>query len=1364
MEDEEILPQTITASQEKCVERFKELWDIDEMAEIIDFISPNILKIHAKSKKPISNNHRLAEILFESVGSRFLRNIESDTGKRRKFLYHLLNSAISKRIISKDDFIAKAIHYNAKHSAEIASSKDPIEYIAFNIDAKQTWTKQLAIILGFPTSVSEKDDNDEEFYPHETVLPALDLNPLYDYQYSTGLEVRKLLEGKIDDKRILISVPTGAGKTRMIVETLIEWLNDGKPSKNTQQSNSKFILWIAQSQELCEQATSAFKSTFQARGKNGTALHLHRYWGDTKQNKELPISFEKLEEEYSERSIIVSTIQSLNAVNKKSPQIIERLSELTSCIVIDEAHHSIADSYRDFLELMGFNINLRKQEMSTKGIILVGLTATPFRGSGDNQETEQLLRRYGRLYFPTIPYSENEENFKPHALIDCQTFAQVGDDVRIIGERSYDRDGFIKTSDFKWKIIKVPKKISEIYSNSENSELKEWTFEKIQNIDFSFPEEGEYKITLEITDNEGEKAESSVYISIKPKSAEDKIPDSQKQKSLYKKLISRKILCDVHHYILKSDQIELSREEEEHLRKWKELKTETIKQIGTNEQRNELIIKTIHEVKTKFNRNKILFFGCSIEHSRHIAKSLNIIHDMNTRYVDSKMNIDQRVDAIEKFKNGDVEVLCNFDVLTTGFDAPNINCVFVGRPIHSTLLYTQIIGRGLRGIKSGGTDDVLLIDIDDNFQLKNKYGIQNSVNGVTLGWKVFSEYWKPWKPTEQNELIFESSENSLEKLYCKECGNSASGIEEIKRIFEIENDSDLVQSLENKDWKSLPQICKVCQSLETNFDVNSISQVQNISSNSNDIIEKQCPKCGKTAQNERIETEFGYRMVNDKKIPQSYCRECRSEKKHSSKCPFVEFLENQRFIQGNYQMILGLYAIATQKGDLPKANLLDACNNMIQFNPGKNRSQINKDHSVFTVYVKNGLIKNIDVISGEIIFETILDLDGFEKLCESKLKEYNEKIKQKQSLEKIDSSSAEQIDIHYGKLKNTHFGHVPTTSQFQQCTSTGLIELMNQLYGGYSNYLDAKGDAILDDPILKDSLYEEYFELLISTKHSISKEALDEYGDYRLNDYVECFGNYEKFEKIITEILEKLKNISHEIEFDDVFQDYDRISTNLGRHPHFEEIRSQSYIGIEYYIHHFGTIGQFKKIFTLKPDERYFKYTLRNSFFNLKKLLLIIPNYRQMKRFSGLGTKFEEQYSQSNYYKFLHEIGESGVPFSDDDLETKQQIQNNFSKIFSDNIQNFGEEKSIKILFDEDSIPYVEWFDSKESFIQKSSRPDLLNMFNVRKEQKISIPSKSDSNSEFEKSKLCPHCNSELEIIDNGVVCKNIDCGFYKMN
>lgn len=71
--------------------------------------------------------------------------------------------------------------------------------------------------------------------------------------------------------------------------------------------------------------------------------------------------------------------------------------------------------------------------------------------------------------------------------------------------------------------------------------------------------------------------------------------------------------------------------------------------------------------------------------------------------------------AISKFKNADGEpmVLLNFGVLTTGFDAPKADAVVIARPTKSLVLYSQMVGRAIRGPKAGGTETCEIVSVID---------------------------------------------------------------------------------------------------------------------------------------------------------------------------------------------------------------------------------------------------------------------------------------------------------------------------------------------------------------------------------------------------------------------------------------------------------------------------------------------------------------------------------------------------------------------------------------------------------------------------------------------------------------------------
>ena len=75
--------------------------------------------------------------------------------------------------------------------------------------------------------------------------------------------------------------------------------------------------------------------------------------------------------------------------------------------------------------------------------------------------------------------------------------------------------------------------------------------------------------------------------------------------------------------------------------------------------------------------------------------------------------------------------MCNVEVLTTGFDAPRVTHVVVARPTVSRVLYEQIVGRGLRGPRFGGTEECVIIDCVDSV----------AKGRLKFGYEVFREEW-----------------------------------------------------------------------------------------------------------------------------------------------------------------------------------------------------------------------------------------------------------------------------------------------------------------------------------------------------------------------------------------------------------------------------------------------------------------------------------------------------------------------------------------------------------------------------------------------------------------------------------------------
>jgi len=163
-----------------------------------------------------------------------------------------------------------------------------------------------------------------------------------------------------------------------------------------------------------------------------------------------------------------------------------------------------------------------------------------------------------------------------------------------------------------------------------------------------------------------------------------------------------------------------------------EIPASVLDKIGKNSIRNAEILAKINQLVTTRAASSIIFFGTSVEHSVLICSLLKFL-DIKADHVDGSTPRVTRANIIARFRNQEINVLCNYEVLSTGFDAPKVDCVFLARPTASVVLYSQMIGRGLRGPAIGGKESCLIVNVKDNFI--NLPSIEKMYN-------VFSDYWK----------------------------------------------------------------------------------------------------------------------------------------------------------------------------------------------------------------------------------------------------------------------------------------------------------------------------------------------------------------------------------------------------------------------------------------------------------------------------------------------------------------------------------------------------------------------------------------------------------------------------------------------
>ena len=120
---------------------------------------------------------------------------------------------------------------------------------------------------------------------------------------------------------------------------------------------------------------------------------------------------------------------------------------------------------------------------------------------------------------------------------------------------------------------------------------------------------------------------------------------------------------------------------------------------------DEIVAQTI-------NRNATLIFASGVKHGQHIVDVLRREHGVECGFVCGETPTPERDATLGRFKASELKYLCNVNVLTTGFDAPNIDCVALVRPTMSPGLYYQMVGRGFR--LHASKKDCLVLDFGGN--------------------------------------------------------------------------------------------------------------------------------------------------------------------------------------------------------------------------------------------------------------------------------------------------------------------------------------------------------------------------------------------------------------------------------------------------------------------------------------------------------------------------------------------------------------------------------------------------------------------------------------------------------------------------
>lgn len=403
----------------------------------------------------------------------------------------------------------------------------------------------------------------------QTITPALGKNPrqLYEHQEEA---IRKLdAMDKRGSFRTLLVLPTGGGKTL----TAAYWL-----LRNAVDQNKK-ILWLAHRHLLLEQAAEAFaRNAYTDTMVNRTVFNYRIISG----MHDKPVHIQK-----TDRILIASKDSMIRSLDKLK----NWLNGEEIYLVIDEAHHAVAKSYKKIIQYVADH---------TKSMKLLGLTATPFRTSEDEQGALKQVFTDDIVYKTDLDTLIKKGILATPTFIDCNTNIQFTEHLGVQALKS------------------------------------------IENLD-TLPENI-------VNDIAGSKERNRIIV-------------------------------------------------DEYINNYEKYGPTIVFALNKN---HAITLNALFNEKGKKYGIKSEFI-------------ISEVQDMITGITISNADNERKIEA---YRNGEIQVLINVNILTEGTDPPKTHTVFLTRPTVSTTLMTQMVGRALRGLKAGGTKEAYIVSFVDDWNDK----------------------------------------------------------------------------------------------------------------------------------------------------------------------------------------------------------------------------------------------------------------------------------------------------------------------------------------------------------------------------------------------------------------------------------------------------------------------------------------------------------------------------------------------------------------------------------------------------------------------------------------------------------------------
>lgn len=142
----------------------------------------------------------------------------------------------------------------------------------------------------------------------------------------------------------------------------------------------------------------------------------------------------------------------------------------------------------------------------------------------------------------------------------------------------------------------------------------------------------------------------------------------------------------------------------------------SVEELSLHAARFWAVVRTAIEVS---QQRRCLVFGASIAHCEALAAAIES-EGVEVEVVSHEQRKDERDKKINAFKLGFISVLINKNIMSTGYDDPELGDVILTSPIRSPIQWEQIVGRISRGPAVGGTDLARVWELDDHHALHER--------------------------------------------------------------------------------------------------------------------------------------------------------------------------------------------------------------------------------------------------------------------------------------------------------------------------------------------------------------------------------------------------------------------------------------------------------------------------------------------------------------------------------------------------------------------------------------------------------------------------------------------------------------------